>query len=363
MKIKLTLLAILVCSLSFTLKVEKDKQIKEMLQGIMQKEHIPGLAYSVVKDGKVICKGTLGKASIPYNIDVTENTVFQLASCSKIYTSLLLSKLFEKGLLKPAATLHEVLDSIPESWNNITILQLSAHQSGIKILDFSQAHNSQEAFMLARKMPFEFQPGEKSSYVSSDYWILQHIIEKVTGLKYYQALKKFVLDPLSLRHTFVNNAKMGHFTDLDIVPFQAQEYHWFKEDSTLRINQMWFVEPDYAAGGIYSSIDDLTAVAIALDRKEFINKDSYDLISNPVKLNDGKDGSFGMGLVVRDYEGHKIVEHSGGPALADFVKFEKEGYTFIVLTNNRGVYPYMTKAIATLFIPGLKYPEVPTGWQ
>ena len=86
-------------------------------------------------------------------------------------------------------------------------------------------------------------------------------------------------------------------------------------------------------------------------------------MTHPLPLNSGKDGSYGLALIVRDYEGHKIIEHSGGPALADFVKFEKEGYTFIVLTNNRGLYPYLAKLLATFYIKGLSKPAPPKGWE
>jgi len=339
------------------------KQLDNVLVEVMAKEHIPGLAYAVIKDGKVLHKNTLGKASVTFNVPVTNETVFQLASCSKIYTALLLGKLFDLGLLKPDTTIKDLVDNIPSGWENITIMHLAAHQSGIKIADFSKTNTPEEAFELAKTMPFEFETGEKSEYMSSDYWILLYLIEKVTQLKYYDALKRYVLEPLQLNNTFVNNPKFGMFTDLDIVPNQAQEYHWFKNENTLRINQMWFKETDYAAGGIYSSIDDMTKIAVALDKKNFLSESSYNLIANPLKLNNGQNGSYGLALVVRDYENHKIIEHSGGPALADFVKFEKEGYTFIVLTNNRGLFPYLSKLIASYYIKDLSKAGPPKGWE
>ena len=331
-----------------------EKKVKELLTGLMTRENIPGLAYAVVKNGNVEMMGTLGKAHLAFNNKVTKQTAFQLASCSKIYSALLLGKLFDQKLLEPDQTLGNLLDSIPDQWKNITILQLAAHQSGIKIGDFSGAQTSENAFRIALKMPMEYEPGTRSAYVSSDYWILQYIIE---------TLKKYVLDPNEMNHTFVNNPKIGGMSDFDIIPEQAQEYHWFKNDSTLRINQMWFDASGYTAGGIYSSIEDITKIATLFDKGNFISDQTKKLVTNPVILQNGKPGSFGLGLIVRDYEGHKIVEHSGGPALADFVRFHHEGYTFIVLTNNRGVYPYLAKSIATLYIKDLKMPEVPKGWE
>jgi D-alanyl-D-alanine carboxypeptidase len=340
-----------------------EKQVRETLYALMQKEHIPGLAYAVVKNGKIEMEGVLGKADLAFDQNVTKQTVFQLASCSKIYCSLLLGKLFDNHLLRPSQKLGELIDSIPMEWKDITLLQLAAHQSGIKIGDFSKAGTSQKALEIALKMPMIYQPGTRDGYVSSDYWILEYIIEKVTGLKYFSALKKYVLNPLSLTHTFVNNPKIGMISGLDILPQQTQEYHWFKTDSILRISQMWFDASGYTAGGIYSSIQDVAQVATLFDRGDFLSPETKELISHPVMLLNGKPGSFGLGLIVKDYQGHKIIEHSGGPALADFVRFDKEKITFIVLTNNRGVYPYLAKTLATMFIAGLTRPTIPAGWE
>ncbi len=361
MKISLILPFLLV--VAYAAAQTPDNRIDSTMRAVMEQEHIPGLAYAVVKDGRVLQKNTLGKASIPFDVPVTDETVFQLASCSKIFTALLLGKLFDSKILAPNTTLKEITDSIPEKWKEITILQLAAHQSGIKIANFSKTTTPKEAFELAKTMPFEFESGEKSEYRSSDYWILLYLIEQATGMKYFQALDKYVLQPLSLNHTFVNNPRTGMMTDLDIIPFQAQEYHWFKKENTLKINQMWFKETDYAAGGIYSSIDDVVKIAQEFDIRKFVSEPTWKLISTPLKLNNGEDGSYGLALIVRNYENHKIIEHSGGPALADFVKSEKEGYTFIVLTNNRGVYPYLAKLLATFYIKDLIRPGPPDGWE
>jgi CubicO group peptidase (beta-lactamase class C family) len=340
------------------------KKANAMLQQIMQQEHIPGLAYAVVKDGKVLHLGTLGKAHLGFDVPVNRETVFQLASVSKVYCAMLLGKLFDQGLLQPQQTLGTLLPQAPAAWKDISIRQLAAHQSGIKMADFTKAADSRNAFELAAKMDMDYTPGTKEAYVSSDYWVLQYVIETVTGMRYFDALEKYVLRPLKLRHTFVNNPKVGTFTDLDVIPAQAQEYHWAKQDSTLRINQMWFGATGYSAGGIYSSIEDMAVLAAAFDAPGFVSENTLNLIKNPLPLANGTPGHFGLGLIVqKDYQGHKIVEHSGGPALADFVRFENEKLTFIVLTNNRGVYPYLAKSLATLFIDDLKKPTVPQGWE
>ncbi|RDC62743.1 hypothetical protein AHMF7616_01337 [Adhaeribacter pallidiroseus] len=62
-----------------------------------------------------------------------------------------------------------------------------------------------------------------------------------------------------------------------------------------------------------------------------------------------------MGFLSEMDQGYKISGHSGGPALADFVRFDDRKETFIVLTNQRSFYPYL----AIIYGPGLKNPELP----
>jgi D-alanyl-D-alanine carboxypeptidase len=67
-----------------------------------------------------------------------------------------------------------------------------------------------------------------------------------------------------------------------------------------------------------------------------------------------------MGTIVREYQGKKLVEHSGGPALAELCIFPQEGLAVIVLANQRGFYPYLSKTIASFYIKGIQ-PEGPPG--
>ena len=51
--------------------------------------------------------------------------------------------------------------------------------------------------------------------------------------------------------------------------------------------------------------------------------------------------------------GIQYAGHSGGPGLADILRFPDEGYTFIVLSNDGELLPYFSRAIASFYIPNL----------
>ncbi|WP_210463304.1 serine hydrolase domain-containing protein [Rufibacter roseolus] len=337
-----------------------QKEAEKFFREIMQREHIPGLAYAVVKDGKVVSQEQFGAANLSWNAPVDKETVFQTASCSKLFSALLLGRLFDEKILLPGQTMGELLDSIPANWKPITIQQLAAHQSGINIADFSRTKTTKEAFELAKKQEMTYEPGTKSFYVSSDYWILQYIIEKKLGKPYFEALKSYVLDPLGMQHTFVNNNDDSQIRSHAVLPKEAAVYAY--QNGSHKVSDMQFVSTGYTAGGIYTSITDMARIAQTLDDGKILTPATQALLLTNASLKTGGKGDFGIGFHIENHQGHKISGHSGGPALADFVRFDDKKTTFIVLTNLRGFYPYLAKKLATFYIPGLKNPELPPNY-
>ncbi len=359
-------LTLLLVGLSLTARAQKNpknenskNEAEASLKAAMEENHVPGLAFAVVKDGKVIHQGQFGKANLAWNNPVDRETAFQTASCSKLFTALLLGRLFDEKVLLPDQTLGELLDSIPYYWKGITIKQLAAHQSGIWIADFHRAKNTKEAFELAKKERMEYEPGTRSFYVSSDYWILQYIIEQKTGKPYYEALKSYVLDPLGMGHTFVNHNDDSHIRTHRVIPKEAAVYAYDAQKEQYLVSDMQFGATGYTAGGVYTSVEDMAKIAQTLDEGKFLSPASQQLLLTPATLKDGQHGSFGVGFVTETYQGHTLSGHSGGPALSDFVRFNDQKLTLIVLTNQRGFYPYLAKGLATFYVPGLKMPEVP----
>ncbi|WP_224996967.1 serine hydrolase [Cesiribacter sp. SM1] len=333
------------------------KETETFLQDAMAKHHIPGLAYAIVKDGSIIHQGQLGKANLSWNAAVDRETAFQTASCSKLFTALLLGRLFEEKILLPEQKLEELLDSIPSSWQGITVKQLASHQSGIGMADFSKATTTKEALELAKKQEMTNEPGTRSFYVSSDYWILQYLIEQETGRPFFEVLTQYVLEPLGMQHTYVNNNDDTGIRTHQLIPKEAAVYAY--QDGKYVVSDMQFAKTGYSAGGIYTSIEDMAKIAQVLDEGKFLKPETQQLLLTPVALKEDGFGSFGIGFIAQDYQGHKVSGHSGGPALADFVRFDKQKLTFIVLSNQRGFPPYLSFTLASFFISGLEKPVLP----
>ncbi|GAB3840553.1 serine hydrolase domain-containing protein [Hymenobacter jeollabukensis] len=331
--------------------------VTAFLRQAMRENHIPGLAYAVVKDGKVIQQGYEGVANLAWNAPVDAETVFQTASCSKLFCSLLLGRLIDKGLLSPDETIGQLQDSIPYYWRDITIRQLASHQSGIWIAKFGPTKTSREAFNAAKEQRMEYEPGTRAGYVSSDYWILQYLLEQKLHQPYYTLLKQHVLDPLGMRHTFVNQNDDNGIRTHEVLPREAAVYSYF--DNRYHVSDMQFGRTGYTAGGLYTSLTDFTRIAQVLDEGTFLKPATQAMLLTGSPMKTGGTGFAGLGFMVEQYQGHPVAGHSGGPALADFLRFTDQKLTLLVLTNQRGFYPYLAKGMATFYVPGLQMPEVP----
>ncbi|WP_345249428.1 serine hydrolase domain-containing protein [Nibrella saemangeumensis] len=339
-------------------QAQKDS-VDLFMQQAMTKHHIPGAAVAVVKNGKILKVKTYGYANLAWQNPVTPETPFQLASGTKPLTGTLLGVLLQEGKLSLDDKVSKYLDSIPDAWKTITIRQLAAHQSGIKLVPLETTKTIQEGLKTAAAYPMEYEPGTKEFYVSSDYLLLQHIIAKVTGLSFTEALRQKVLVPLKMADTqFSLTQDDGLFRTARVIPKVAEVYSWSKDHYS--VSDMRFPDWFYAAGGAYSSIRDLANMMVAYDKNTLLKPETKNLLYSRVKLLNGADTHWGIGWLIENYQGHTLINHSGGPALSDIDYFPKEGLSVVVLTNARGGFPpYLARAIARYYIPGLKMPQLP----
>ncbi|MFD2202893.1 serine hydrolase domain-containing protein [Shivajiella indica] len=349
----------LLLSLLVIFSAKSQDQTDLFMDSVMQVQKIPGAAVVVVKNGEIIKKATYGLANLEWQIPLKESSPFQLASVTKIYTGLLLGKMHQDGLLSVNDPIGLYLDSIPENWKNITIRQLASHQSGIRMIPLENFHELEAALKAAIEGDLEYEPGTKEYYVSTDYAFLNKILQKVTGKSFPDVMNDILLEPLGLFQTGFDQLKDGGlFRTSQLVKGRVSVYGWDSGDyynSDMRFPD-WF----YPAGGIYSSIIDLGKVMQILDNEEFITKEIQDMIFGPNPLKGNVTSNFGLGWITEDYQGHKMTWHSGGPALADLIRFPDLKISIIVLTNRRGgFYPFLARGVARYFVDGLVMPEIP----
>jgi CubicO group peptidase (beta-lactamase class C family) len=351
-------LAVLTLMLLLAAPATRADSVDEYLKAQMERNHIPGLAVAIIRDGRMIKLQGYGQANLEWNSLATANTAFQLASSTKPMTGTALMLLVQEGKIALDDKIAKYLPDAPAAWQNITVRNLVTHSSGLKDdLGQQKIVTVEDAVKAAAALPLTYQPGEKSAYGLIDYVVLTLIIEKVTGAKFQDFLRKRVFEPLGMTSTKFDNAtEDGPIRVSDLVKQRASIYNWIegKPKTFAFLYPAW----TYSAGGLYSSASDLSKWVIALDTGKLLSRASLEQMWARQKLNDGKENSFGVGWVIKTYHGKKTVGHSGGPALADILRFPDEKLTIIVLTNQQRLFPRLAEGVADLFIPAPPIREV-----
>ncbi len=180
-----------------------------------------------------------------------------------------------------------------------------------------------------RDLPLEWVPGEKYAYNNSGYFLLGVVIEKASGRKYEQALQDMILTPLGLTDT-------GYDWSKTIIPRRASGYSGKGE--ALQNAAALDMQQPYAAGSMYSTVDDILKWDQALYTEKLLPAAAKQLMWTPFKDN----YAYGWGVpppVAAAFGGHRRLAHSGGinGFSSMIVRLPDPNVTVIVLANNNSV--------------------------
>ena len=260
----------------------------------------------VAKNGVILLNKGYGYRNAADKTANNEQTIFQLGSITKQFTSAVILKLQEEKKLSVTDKLSKYFPGYPKG-DSVTIEQLLTHTSGIysytndpKFManEVSKPASREMMMALFRDKPFDFSPGTGWNYSNSGYSLLGYIIEAVTKKPYEQAVRKYIFTPLGMTQSgfdFTNlknkEKATGYFKldDKETVPAPIV-------DSTV----------SYSAGAIYSTTADLYLWHKALQKNNILSKVQQDKAYTPVK------NKYGYGWGIDSIEGKRKVGHGGG---------------------------------------------------
>jgi CubicO group peptidase (beta-lactamase class C family) len=242
-------------------------------------------------------------------------------------------QLQERSRLSIQDPICKYLSPCPESWKPVTIHHLLTHTSGIpSFTDLSDyapkmmiPTAKEEMIARFRDLPLEFPPGEKFKYNNSGYFLLGLIIEKITGKAYEDVVRGQILEPLGMRSTGYDHSKA-------IIKGRAAGYVP-SADGLANAAYLDMAQP-YAAGALYSTVEDLLLWDQALYTEKLVHRSALDAMFTPFK------GGYAYGWAIRTASpatfGRKQIAHGGGiNGFATFIaRYPDEKATVIVLCNN-----------------------------
>ena len=295
----------------------------------------------VAKDAIVLYKAAHGLASKRFNIPNNIQTKFNLGSMNKMFTSIGIMQLVEAGKLSLSDNLSRFID---ESWlkkdvsNKIEIRQLLTHSSGLgnyfnkKFMESSKNNyrDLNDYKPLIKNAVLSFEPGTDARYSNTGMFMLGVVIEKVTGMNYFDYIREHIYKPAGM----VNS---GSYEMDEPVSNLAIGYEPNPSNQTGWSNNL-FTSPlkGSPAGGGFSTVEDLQRFAVALTNFTFLSeKSTKELYSAKLHLHSP---FYGYGFKVRGTTTDRIVGHGGGfeGISTNLDIYLDQGYVSVVLSNYGG---------------------------
>ena len=333
--------------------------IDKLIKARMKERRIPGLSLAVIRNGKIIKAKGYGLANVELNVPATPETVYRLASTSKLFIATGIMILVEEGKVSLDDSVSKYLAGTPDTWQKITVRQLLSHTSGVAKeapgYDDFKVQNDADVIKTAYSLPLLFPPGEKAAYSNLGYFILGEIISKASGKPWSEYLTERIFKPLQMNATRTTSMAA-------IVPNRASGYV-LNGDRLQNVQIPLALRP---SGAFLSTVIDLAKFDAALYTERILKKTSLDQMWQPVKETDTGEGrvkgsSFGLGWVAARVNGHRVVFKGGSNTgfRATFVRFVDDEVTVIILINGERQLSATPLAyeVANFYIRGLEYKD------
>jgi CubicO group peptidase (beta-lactamase class C family) len=269
----------------------------------------PGASVMVIKDGKVVLERSYGLANLATGEKVTPDTNFRLASVTKQFTAAAVSILAKQKKLAYGDLITKYFPELAEIAHGVTLKHLLTHTSGLpeydRLLpdnDKTQISDRDVLKLLLKQKPIEGKPGTRYAYNNTGYALLALVIEKVSKKSFADFLQQNIFSPLGMTSTLVysKTAAIAHRAY-----GYSGEYDSFAAADQARDTAV------LGDGGVYSSTRDLAKWISGLENNTVLDaKQLAECTSEAVKTTT-PGLSYGLGWRITDFNGEKLVFHTG----------------------------------------------------
>ncbi|SHJ23052.1 CubicO group peptidase, beta-lactamase class C family [Clostridium cavendishii DSM 21758] len=297
---------------------------------------------SIKKYGKVIYEKAYGFADIANERKNNINTRFGIASGAKLLTAISICKLVDEGLLKFDSVVKDYVE-LENISDNVTIKNLLTHTSGIpdyfdeeKLNDFSELWNERPMYLMREPKDFiplmkvgkmMFNVGEKFHYNNGAFVILALIVEKVSGMKFVDFVKKNVFEILDMNQS-------GYFS-IDMLPKNCAYGYEENKDGTLKTNIYSIPVVGGGDGGVFVTLEDISKLWNGLLNYRLLSKDTTDeLLAMQVYVNYDVYYGYGIWIIKHDDGVYKYYITGSDPGVSfESAVYPKKGIEVTILGN------------------------------
>jgi len=343
----------LMTSISFCFGQTKNEQLDKLLTQYQEYGKFNG-SVLIADQGKVVYKKGFGMANMEWDIPNAPNTKHRLGSITKQFTAMLILQLRAENKLDLHAPITKYLPNYPKgNGDKITTHHLLSHTAGLPnytsfpnfFKEESRNYYTPDEFVEKfAKKDLEFTPGEKFNYSNSGYFLLGVIAEKITGKTYEQLLQENIFSPLNMKDT-------GYDNHGEILKNRATGYE--QNGNGFANSKFLDMSIPYAAGSMYSTVEDLYLWDQALYTTKLLPQKYMDLYFKPYIPAFGNNYyAYGWGIGTDKIGNTKksvdVISHGGGiNGFNTKISRTISDKSLIVLLNNTGGAPLneLTRAI------------------
>ncbi len=308
-------------------------------------------SFLVAKNGQIIFEKYNGFANKNEGTKITAETPVQIASVSKVLTATAILKLVNAGKIDLDQKVNTILKTFP--YKECTIRMLLSHRTGMRNYAYftdrdksiwdrhNQLTNKDILDILATKdIGLESKTGTRFSYCNTNYAMLALIIEKITGLKYKEAMSEMIFKPLGMKNTYVFDDDKDR---KKIVPSYKGNGVEIGFD---------YLDNVYGDKNVFSTVRDLLKFDRARQSPDFLKpellKQVYTGYSNERKGTK----NYGLGIRMINWEtGQNYYFHNGWwhGNTSSYITLMKEDVTIIALSNKMTRNTYAVRKLAPIF--------------
>ncbi len=348
---------LIILSFLFTPLSAKKKTSEDYLRGLdkfiqerMEEWKVPGLAISVIQDGRLIYSKGFGFRDVEQNLPVTPQTLFAIGSCSKAFTAVTMGILVDEGQLEWDRPLKEYLPTfkLKDSFatERMTPRDLVCHRSGLPRHDAMWYNSSASRKDLFDRLQY-LEPSEDFrttfQYQNLMFMTAGYLVEQIAGTSWERFVRNRIFMPLGMTNSnfSVNDSQKA----LDFaLPYME------KDDKVIEI-PFRNIDTVGPAGSINSSVTDMANwILLNLNKgkigdQQVISESSLKEIHSPQMIGSKSyryDESFysmyGIGWGITSYRGHLRLFHGGGidGFTSQVVLMPRDNIGMVILTNMNG---------------------------
>lgn len=335
----------------------------------------PGYILGVIQDTSFLFQKGYGLANLTYDIPITKDAVFNVASLSKQFTAACVALLKLDGKLSLNDPVSQYVDNWPTYSHEVQLKHLIYMTSGIPEYYQQERPNGTDWSSLQffsvdsairvslARAELDFVPGTQWAYSNVNYMLLTKVVEQVSGMPFALFARKRLFEPLGMLNTYVAD-------DLfQVIPNQVIGYNFRDADNTDWMVEAGYLPPDrpgflqihrhsphYGGSGVYTSLADFKKWLDNFETRAFGGDAFYELMHQTMQFEHDKTND-AFGLVWGDFNGEPMVWYEGGDwgFSSYFMRFPAQNLSVVCFSNLGTGYAvrYAHRAVDVLMDAGV----------